>query len=437
MNPLDDSALLQRYVAEGSEDAFRTLAERYAPLVFGTCRRRTGRDDLAEDAAQVVFIALARNASRLIDHPSLSGWLYTSANTVSKRVMSEEARRMKHERANSTEEAVDPSITASLRLHLDEAMERLRRGDREAVMLRYLQGYTLAEVAGAMKIGEDAARMRVNRAIEKLRKEFHKIGLTVTLPELLTSMPNVNEPLRPEMVRSISAAPSPTVVAQSLARVQSLTKGTTPTMFTLSPLPLAVSAAALTFGIACVSVPHNLSASPAALPQTSKDDRPSAPLVVNPVSKEEAPRLLKSWISRLEGSWKVIRTREVLGRPNQQESFPSSTVEYDKSEERIVVRLKGPRGEVPMKPWSLYPGKGAIRTLDLGLPPGETPFFEPTHSIVQKDSTIIEYACVGKGLKYRMIVTMAPDHVSILVASGRPVADEKGPISIVTLSFRK
>ena len=53
-------------------------------------------------------------------------------------------------------------------VHLDEAMNQIGDQDRLALLLRYYQRKPLREVGLALGIGEDAARMRVNRALEKL-----------------------------------------------------------------------------------------------------------------------------------------------------------------------------------------------------------------------------------------------------------------------------
>jgi hypothetical protein len=57
-------------------------------------------------------------------------------------------------------------------------LQALDEGDREAVLLRYFEGQSFAAIGIALQLGEDAARMRVNRAIEKTRGLFAKRGIT-------------------------------------------------------------------------------------------------------------------------------------------------------------------------------------------------------------------------------------------------------------------
>ncbi len=63
---------------------------------------------------------------------------------------------------------------------LETAMDSLGEKDRDAVVLRYLDGKSLSEVGAALGASEDAAKMRVNRALEKLRKIFSKRGVPLT-----------------------------------------------------------------------------------------------------------------------------------------------------------------------------------------------------------------------------------------------------------------
>ena len=61
---------------------------------------------------------------------------------------------------------------------LDDAMGRLGEKDRNAIVLRFFENKNLREVGLALGASEDAAIMRVNRALEKLRKFFTKRGVT-------------------------------------------------------------------------------------------------------------------------------------------------------------------------------------------------------------------------------------------------------------------
>ena len=67
-----------------------------------------------------------------------------------------------------------------LRPVLDEGMDELGEREREAVLLRFFEGRAFAEIGATLRVSEDAARMRVERALEKLRAVLARRGVTST-----------------------------------------------------------------------------------------------------------------------------------------------------------------------------------------------------------------------------------------------------------------
>ncbi len=190
----NDLELLNNYVREGSEPAFAELVNRHVGLVYSTALRQlNGAPQLAEDVTQTVFCSLAKKASQLTAHTSLAGWLYTSV-----RYAASDARRAEQRRSLREQESYAMNRLAELdgaaadweqlRPVIDETMNELDGEDREAVLLRYFQGCPLAEIGDRLGIKENAARMRVDRALEKLRVALVKRGITSTAVILATSL---------------------------------------------------------------------------------------------------------------------------------------------------------------------------------------------------------------------------------------------------------
>ncbi len=190
MSLTNDAELLKEFVNDRSETAFRTLLERHLGLVFGTARRMTRDAALAEEIAQVVFLLLVQKAARLSRETVLSGWLYRTTRFVAARaIRSEQRRRRREEEAihmhwQESSHAADSRITADL----DEALARLGEQDRQAILLRYLEGHHTAEVAQALGIGEEAAKKRVARALEKLREILARRGVKVSAAALAAAL---------------------------------------------------------------------------------------------------------------------------------------------------------------------------------------------------------------------------------------------------------
>jgi uncharacterized protein (TIGR03435 family) len=89
---------------------------------------------------------------------------------------------------------------------LDEAMIRLGETDRNAVVLRYFENRTSLEIGAALRMNEETARKRVNRALEKLRRFFVKRGVTLSGAALSGAISaNSIQPVSAAMVKSMAA----------------------------------------------------------------------------------------------------------------------------------------------------------------------------------------------------------------------------------------
>lgn len=177
----DDAQLLRRFAERHCEEAFAELVRRHVDLVHSAALRQVGGDaHRAEDVTQAVFVELARQAARLGQHRSLAGWLYTTARHVAARAQRAERRRaLREQAAHAMNPPLDPGDTSwtELRPWLDDAMQCLSEADRTAIVLRFFQDQPLVRVGEALGASENAARMRVERAVERLRRVLARRGV--------------------------------------------------------------------------------------------------------------------------------------------------------------------------------------------------------------------------------------------------------------------
>ena len=177
-----DADLLSRFAATNSEAAFAELVQRHVNLVYSAALRQVNGDaHLAQDVAQTVFTDLARKAGSLANRDSLTGWLYTSAHFAAAKIIRGEHRRRDREEKFMREPIAEtaPELDwEQLRPTLDDAMHELKEADREAILLRYFENRPFAEVGAKLGLNENAARMRVERALEKLRAALTQRGVT-------------------------------------------------------------------------------------------------------------------------------------------------------------------------------------------------------------------------------------------------------------------
>src|SRR5688500_12211925 len=144
------------------------------------------RDDAAaQDVTQQVFVLLAEKAATIRNGEAVAGWLLVTTRYVTLNSMRAEARRrrheceaavMQHERQADASPKSQPAWEQVAPM-LDEVVGKLKREDRDALALRYFQSRSVADVAAAMGVSQEAAQKRLSRAIERLRDIFARRGV--------------------------------------------------------------------------------------------------------------------------------------------------------------------------------------------------------------------------------------------------------------------
>ena len=184
MQAMDDMTLLREYAANNSETAFEELVSRRVGFVYSSALRQARDPNLAEEITQVVFIILAQKAGRISEKTILTGWFFRTTRFAALAQMRAEAKRRRQEKEFQMQTEFQSASTDELWKQmsplLDEALAALGETDRQAVLLRFFENKSLAEVGNYLGIGEDTARKRVSRALEKLHRHFSKRGVSST-----------------------------------------------------------------------------------------------------------------------------------------------------------------------------------------------------------------------------------------------------------------
>lgn len=202
-------------MAREQED-FAELVRRYAPLVHARCRRALGSAD-ADDAAQAVFLVLARRAAAAPAGPRLAAWLLGVADHVVRNALRSRARRARAEAAAAAVAAAPQQEEAGmeeLRSHLDAALAELPAAEREALRLHHLAGHTLAEVGEATGVPLRTAHARIQRGLERLRGILGRRGGAVGAAALLACLQaEASAAIPSELLAKLLAAPGPRALA--------------------------------------------------------------------------------------------------------------------------------------------------------------------------------------------------------------------------------
>jgi RNA polymerase sigma factor (sigma-70 family) len=205
---MNGSDLLTAYRDTGSESAFSDLVRRYTNLVYSIAKRRLSNGPLAEEVTQTVFTRLAMAALKVRGDAELVAWLHRTTIHVAIDVWRTETRRRTREQHAAV---MEPAPAESTQLwdeiapNLDEALNQLGEADRQAVLLRFFDQKPMRDIGRILGVSEDAAKMRVSRALDRLRTQLASRGVTCTVVMLASLVAE----------RSIEAAPSHLVTSLS------------------------------------------------------------------------------------------------------------------------------------------------------------------------------------------------------------------------------
>jgi len=167
--------LIER-ASRGDTDAFRRLFDRYVDRVFRYGYVRLGRSDEANDLVQEVFLSVwkALPSFRYEHEGSFPAWLFRIA---SRRVGDRVKQRVRHQ-AVPLDEAPEGSIEfegqAVSRRLLVAALATLPERQREVVVLRFVAGLPVKEIAAAMGKTEAAITALQMRGLDHLRRYIER-----------------------------------------------------------------------------------------------------------------------------------------------------------------------------------------------------------------------------------------------------------------------
>lgn len=170
----------------GEPEGVLWLYEAYGRLVHKTVHRLLGADDAHEDIVQDVFVSLMRRARSLRREEAVASFVRRVAVS---RVIDELRRRKVQRRVFAPSDdhdrfegaQADPETRDLLR-RVFVLLEKLKPKDRVAFQLRYVERYSLNEVASACGCSVATATRRLRHARERLR------ALAAADPELATMM---------------------------------------------------------------------------------------------------------------------------------------------------------------------------------------------------------------------------------------------------------
>jgi RND family efflux transporter MFP subunit len=311
---IGDAELLQRFVAHRDEVSFELLMWRHAQLVWNVCRRVLQNGHDAEDAFQVTFLALARQAARIKNRACLAGWLYQVAYRAA---LAARARRVKRRESPQDVHELRVMTNGERGLSeedhdaLDQEIHRLPERFQIPVVLCYLEGKSVSETALLLGWPRGTVASRLSRARQRLRARLARRGLEFTAdlptptqdgggsPALTVAIPVLAKQILAGAAADSVLAPQVASLTKEVMKAMFLSKLKTQAILVVTVLGLILAGGGWAIHLYAVSPegPHRKDADE---PQTKKADEPTKPkppphagpktvTVVQPIRREAAP----------------------------------------------------------------------------------------------------------------------------------------------------
>jgi RNA polymerase sigma factor (sigma-70 family) len=308
-----DGQLMAAFLERRDEEAFEVLVGRHESLVLSVCNRVLRDEHGARDAAQAVFLVLARKAASLDLRRPLGPWLHHVATGVAVSARrAREARRVRERTVMTVPPDAPSPGDAELRELLDRELDQLPERYRRPLILFHLEGRSLAETAAALGSGEGTVGAWLSRGRELLRQRLVGRGAGALTGAALAAFLAREAAARTLGWGFARAAARAAAGGAVPATVLHLTKGAL-TMLVVAKLKLAVLAAAaagvfLAAGAALTTAAPSappiaaVAASPLPLAAAALPLPPEAPLLFEAFDPE--PSVFAA-SSDLLGHWKL------------------------------------------------------------------------------------------------------------------------------------
>jgi RNA polymerase sigma-70 factor (ECF subfamily) len=178
-NAADLEAVQQ--VLRGDTEAFRSIVDKYRPVVLRLCRSYMKNAEEAEDAAQEVFLRAYKSLSNFKLEKKFVNWLYTIAvNHLKSRYA--KIKKLEDHKETLAEEPEGPgrtpeeaSVRKEIRQEIRKAVASLPGNLKEVTVLYYLEEMEVADISEVLDISRENVKSRLFRARKKMRQILEKV----------------------------------------------------------------------------------------------------------------------------------------------------------------------------------------------------------------------------------------------------------------------
>lgn len=185
---LVDFELIKR-AQTGESAAFNEIVLAYRKRILGTITRLIGRPEDVEDVAQEVFLRLYFSLDQLRTAEVFEPWLYRLTVNAAYDYLRKQRRRQEYRMSDLSEQQMvmadavaggraeqDEREMKKTRETVDAVLGSVSEADRILLMLKELEGLSLKELEKIYNINENALKVRLFRARQRVLKAFEAVA---------------------------------------------------------------------------------------------------------------------------------------------------------------------------------------------------------------------------------------------------------------------
>lgn len=169
---MEEQALIKK-VQSGDGDAMNSLISGYYQSIFSFFYKNTGNYHQSKDLTQEVFIKMVAGISKYRPKSPFKNWLFTIASNHLKNYYRTLSRHP--EWAEITDECIKTTndiANIALENDIKVALRHLPSEQREAVILRYYNDFSVKEISKITGAMETTVKARIRYGLEKLKTEL-------------------------------------------------------------------------------------------------------------------------------------------------------------------------------------------------------------------------------------------------------------------------
>jgi RNA polymerase sigma factor (sigma-70 family) len=179
LNDLSDEVILKKIIKDKDNDLFKIIYQRYFQKVNDKCYSFLKNKSLASEFANDILIKAYEKLPGFKGNSSFSSWLYS----ITYNYLIDYLRKKKQlhypswNEENELPEIIDESNSEIVELSYDNLMlifEKIHPEEKALLIMKYLDGLPIKEIAESLSISDDAVKMRLKRARSRVIYMYHQ-----------------------------------------------------------------------------------------------------------------------------------------------------------------------------------------------------------------------------------------------------------------------